>query len=304
MKINNALCYNLFRHNHRDHSMRTLNPHQATPQDFIAGRLLSALRDNIAPLGLRVDCLSLRHLSDKSGMICFNYKNLLDEIQIWGKYLKHKPLGVTLFKDPLVAFNAYALSEIVSAINENLHLLNSRREEHAAIIRLQHVTEHTFSLLKDLNFNHIKICLNASFNDRQAKHIVNLIEDFQFPYISLIVDIGISDLEFFSRLLKLSVSTQPETIVVNVSSKVDLERRDHYFAELFAQYGYSTCYPSAVVRHRSNLISPPQDNLCLGPNSCSIIGGYKITNHRNILDYSDCLRGSRLPIASIDSNVS
>ena len=276
--------------------MLTIGSDQKISQNFIEQRLLPELRNNISPFGLEVDCLAIRRSSGKLGKIPLDHQNVVREMQVWSKYLRHRPISTILFKDPFVAFNASSLSQIVSSVGENFRLLNSRREEHAAVIQFQHVTEDRLALLKDLDFNHIKINLNETLRSESVVYVNRLLEEFQFPYISFVVQLDGNDVNYLAKFLTIFSEVQPETIIIDASSKNGLNGRDCCFAELSTRLGYIALSSTTVVRYRSKLIGAPRDKLGLGPNACSRFGDCKITNFGSLFDYADSLKNASLPI--------
>lgn len=272
-------------------------PHIA--QEIVLELLHCQLRNNIAPLGLEIDCANLRAWSEEHTQERFRYQNLVRELRAWNKYLGRRPVNRIWINEPFTLMDAPALTELVHAVAQNLKLIKGHHVEHSVTLTLTDFSRQNIALLKGLEFNHVQIRVPEDFELQQLQHLKQLLQEFKFPYISLQLDFDSESSDFMLRLMELLSFIEPSTLGFHPSRTQPLSRLNNEgLTALLMQFGYYLQEPSTILKFYSPLHGRPIDCVRLGPGAASRFGALRTLNFVSPESYQSRVQTSGLPVAT------
>jgi hypothetical protein len=269
------------------------------PQEIVLELLHCQLRNNIAPLGLEIDCAQLRAWSEEHTDERFRYQNLVRELRAWNKYLGRRPVNRIWINEPFALMDAPALTELVHAVAQNLKLIKGHHVEHSVTLALTDFSRQNIALLKGLEFNHIQIRVPEDFELQQLQNLKQILQEFKFPYISLQLDFDSESSDFMLRLMELLSFIEPSTLGFHPSRNQPFVRiNNEGLTALLMQFGYYLQEPAAILKFHSPFHGRPIDCVRLGPGAASRFGALRTLNFATPDSYQSRVQTSGLPVAT------
>lgn len=269
------------------------------PLDAVERALQRRLRDNIAPLGLEIDCPKLLAWAQHWHEPGFRYQNLVRELRVWSVYLRRRPLARTYFNDPFKLMDAPGLTELVYAIGQTLRLLHGHHVEHCAKLTSTDLTRQNLGLLKGLEFNHICLAVDDDLDLQELQVHRQMLEDFKFKYFSLEFTFDYDDGDFLLHLMELLSYIEPASLRfagAEPTPLADLDRNG--LDKLLMQFGYFLSGHNTLLKVNTPLHKRPRDTLRLGPGERSRFATAQASNFTAPIQYGERLDKNLLPVAT------
>jgi hypothetical protein len=269
------------------------------PQEIVLELLHCQLRNNITPLGLEIDCASLRAWSEEHTEERFRYQNLVRELRAWNKYLGRRPVNRVWINEPFALMDAPSLTELVHAVAQNLKLTKGHHVEHSVTLTLADFSRQNIALIKGLDFNHIQIRVPENFDLLQLQNLKQMLREFKFPYASLQLDFDSESNDFMLRLMELLSFIEPSTLGFHPKLTSPFSRvNNEGLAALLMQFGYYMKEPATILRFHSPLHGRPTDCIRLGPGAACRFGALRTLNFTTPESYQSRVQTSGLPVAT------
>lgn len=269
------------------------------PHEIVLELLHCQLRNNIAPLGLEIDCANLRAWSEEHAEERFRYQNLVRELRAWNKYLGRRPVNRVWINEPFALMDAPSLTELVHAVAQNLKLTKGHHVEHAVTLTLADFSRQNIALFKGLEFNHIQIRVPEEFDLQQLQNLKQLLREFKFPYVSLQLDFDSGSNDFMLRLMELLSFIEPSTVGFHPTLSAPFSRvNNEGLTALLMQFGYYMKEPATLLQFYSPLHGRPIDCVRLGPGAACRFGALRTLNFATPDSYQSRVQTSGLPVAT------
>lgn len=269
------------------------------PLDAVERALQRRLRDNIAPLGLEIDCPKLLAWAQQWHEPGFRYQNLVRELRIWSGYLRRRPLARTFFNDPFRLMDAPGLTELVYAVGQTLRLLHGHHVEHCVKLTCADLTHQNLGLLKGLEFNHICLAVDADLDLQELQVHRQMLEDFKFKYFSLELACDYDKGDFLLHLMELLSYIEPASVRLAGSGAAPFADSDRDgLGKLLMQFGYFLGDHDNLLKVSTPLHKRPSDTLRLGPGERSRFATTHASNFAAPMQYGERLDRNLLPIAT------